>query len=186
MILKRSLVIAVGLAIALLLAACGNPTPATPNGNGSGPYGSGNTNPPATTTPTTGGGTAPVIQTATVTVKEKSETVLTDARGMTLYYFTADSATQSACSGSCAQMWPPQLFSGSDTPASSTALPGKLSAVTDANGSQVEYNGHPLYTFSGDTAPGQTNGEGLFGAWFVVTPNLAVQSSGSTNNGYGY
>ena len=184
MILKRSLVIAVGLAIALLLAACGSPTPATPNG--SGPYGSGNTNPPATPTPATGGGTAPVIQTATATVKGKSETVLTDARGMTLYYFTADSATQSACSGSCAQMWPPQLFSGSGIPASSTVLPGKLSAQTDANGNQVEYNGHPLYTFSGDTAPGQTNGEGLFGAWFVATPNIAVQGGGSSNNGYGY
>jgi predicted lipoprotein with Yx(FWY)xxD motif len=56
----------------------------------------------------------------------------------------------------------------------------------DANGSQVEYNGHPLYTFSGDTAPGQTNGEGLFGMWFVATPNLPVQGGGSTSGGYGY
>jgi predicted lipoprotein with Yx(FWY)xxD motif len=185
MVLKRSLVIAVSLFIAMFMAACGSPTPATPNGGG--PYGSGNTNPPATTTPTPGGsGSSVVIQTATATVKGQSETVLTDARGMTLYYFTADSATQSACSGSCAQMWPPQLFAGSGTPTSSSALTGKLSAQTDANGNQVEYSGHPLYTFSGDTAPGQTNGEGLFGAWFVATPNLAVQGSGSTNNGYGY
>ncbi len=185
MILKRSLVIAVSLFIAMFIAACSSPAPATPNGGG--PYGSGNTNPPATTTPTTGGsGSSAVIQTTTTTVKGQSQIVLTDAQGKTLYYFTADSATQSACSGSCAQMWPPQLFTGSGVPTSSTTLAGKLSAQTDANGSQVEYNGHPLYTFSGDTAPGQTNGEGLFGAWFVATPNLAVQGGGSTNSGYQY
>jgi predicted lipoprotein with Yx(FWY)xxD motif len=185
MVLKRSLVIAVSLFIAMFIAACSSPAPATPNGGG--PYGSGNTNPPATTTPTPGGsGASAVIQTATATVKGQSQTVLTDAQGMILYYFTADSATQSACSGSCAQMWPPQLFTGSGVPTSSTTLTGKLSAQTDANGNQVEYNGHPLYTFSGDTAPGQTNGEGLFGKWFVATPNLAVQGGGSTNNGYGY
>ena len=55
----------------------------------------------------------------------------------------------------------------------------------DANGSQVKYNGHPLYTFSGDTAQGQINGEGLFGMWFVAMPNLPVQGSGSTSGGYG-
>jgi predicted lipoprotein with Yx(FWY)xxD motif len=115
-----------------------------------------------------------VIQTATATVKGQSEMVLTDTQGLTLYYFTADSATQPSCSSSCAQMWHPLLFAGSGIPSSSTPLAGKLSIQMDANGSQVEYNGHPLYTFSGDTAPGQTNGEGLFGMWFVATPNLSV------------
>ena len=110
--------------------------------------------------------------------------VLTDAQGKTLYYFTADSATQPTCSSSCAQMWPPLLFTGSGVPTSSTSLPGKLSVQMDANGSQVEYNGHPLYTFSGDTAPGQTNGEGLFGMWFVATPNLPVQG-GSVRTEWG-
>ncbi|TMC88875.1 MAG: hypothetical protein E6J10_02220 [Chloroflexi bacterium] len=50
---------------------------------------------------------------------------------------------------------------------------------------QVEYNGHPLYTYSGDTAPGRTNGEGLLGKWFVSTPSLSVQGGGSTSGGYG-
>jgi predicted lipoprotein with Yx(FWY)xxD motif len=58
--------------------------------------------------------------------------------------------------------------------------------LTDTNGNQVEYNGHPLYTFSGDTAPGQANGEGVAGMWYVVTPNLPVQGGGSTGGGYGY
>ncbi len=44
--------------------------------------------------------------------------------------------------------------------------------VVDANGNQGEYNGHPLYTFASDTAPGQTNGEGVGGIWFVATPGL--------------
>ena len=186
MILKRSLVITLGLFIAMFIVACGGYTT-----TGGGPYGSSNppttTTPPATTTPTTGGsGSSAVLQTATATVKGQSETVLTDTHGLTLYYFTADSATQSACSGGCAQMWPPLVFAGSGGPTSSTALAGQLSVQMDANGNQVEYNGHPLYTFSGDTAPGQTNGEGLFGKWFVATPSLSVQGGGSTSGGYGY
>ena len=179
MFLKRASVIILGLFIAVLFAACGSSTT-----SGGGPYG-GNTNPPATP-PNAGGSSSAVIQTATATVKGQSQTVLTNAQGMTLYYFTADSATQSACSSSCAQMWPPLLFAGSGGPTSSTTLTGQLSAQVDANGNQVEYNGHLLYTFSGDTAPGQTNGEGLFGKWFVAVPNLAVQGGGSTSGGYGY
>src|SRR5713226_3659301 len=101
MILKRSFVITLGLFIAMFIVACGGNT-----NTGGGPYGSGSSNPPATTTPTTGGsGSSAVIQTATATVKGQSETVLTNTQGMTLYYFTADSATQSACSGNCAQIW---------------------------------------------------------------------------------
>ena len=179
MILKRSLVIALSFFVALFLAACGSYTT-----SGSGSYGSGSNNPTATTG---GSRSSTVIQTATATVKGQSEMVLTNAQGLTLYYFTADSATQSAVSSNLAQIWHAQLFSGSGVPTSSTSLAGKLSVQMDANGSQIEYNGHPLYTFSGDTAPGQTNGEGLFGKWFVATPNLAVQGGGSTNGGgYGY
>ena len=182
MILKRSLVIALSFFMVMFIAACGSST-----SGGGGPYGGGSPNPPATSTPTTGGSSSSaVIHTATATVKGQSVTVLTNAQGKTLYYFTGDSATQSSCSASCAQMWPPLLFTGSGGPPSSTTLTGKLSVQTDANGSQVEYNDHPLYTFSGDTAPGQTNGEGLFGKWFVATPNLPVQSGGSTSGGYGY
>ncbi len=179
MFLKRSLLIAFGLFIAMFIAACGSSTT-----TGGGIYGGGSTNPPA---PATGGnGSAAVISTATVTVKGQSETVLTDGQGRTLYYFTADTATQSAVSSNLAKIWHPLLFTGSGGPTSSTSLTGKLSVLTDANGNQVEYNGHPLYTFSGDTAPGQTNGEGVAGMWYVTTPNLPVQGGGSTGGGYGY
>ena|ERR1051326_9179647 len=175
MILKRSLVIALSFFIALFLAACGSTS-------GGGLYGGNTPNPNPTAQ---GSQSSVVIQTATGSVKGKSETLLTDATGKTLYYFTGDSATQSACSSSCAQMWPPLLFTSSGEPTSSTSLAGQLSVQMDANGSQVEYNGHPLYTFSGDTASGQTNGEGLLGMWFVATPGLAVQGGGSTSGGYG-
>ena len=178
MFLKRSFMIALGFFMLMFLAACGSY-----GTTGGGAYGSGSTNPPA---PTAGGSnSSAVIQTATVTVKGQSETVLTNTQGLTLYYFTADSATQSAVSGNLAQIWHAQLFTGSGGPTSSTSLAGKLSVQMDANGNQVEYNGHLLYTFSGDTAPGQTNGEGLFGMWFVATPNLAVQGGGSMSGGYG-
>jgi predicted lipoprotein with Yx(FWY)xxD motif len=113
-----------------------------------------------------------LIKTATAMVSGKSETILTDAQGKTLYYFTPDTATTSACTGSCAQNWPPLLATGSGTPTSATTLSGKLSTQTTANGNQVEYNGHPLYTFAADSAPGQTNGEGVLGKWFVATPDL--------------
>ena len=182
MFLKRASVIALSILIVLFIAACGRSTT-----SGSSPYGSGGSNSPATPPPTTdGNGSSAVIHTAPVTVKGQSEMVLTNAQGMTLYYFTPDSATQSACTGGCAQAWPPLLFAGSGGPTSSTSPSGKLSAQMDANGNQVEYNGHLLYAYSGDTAPGQTNGEGLLGKWFVAIPGLAVQGGGSTSGGNGY
>ena len=168
MFLKRSLMIAFSVLIALFIVACGN---ATTSGGGS--YGGGSSIPPAST-PNTGGTSTSVIQTATVTIKGQSQTVLTNAKGLTLYYFTPDSATQSACSGQCAQTWPPLFFSGSGSPTSSANLSGKLSVLADVNGNQVEYNSHLLYAFAGDTAPGQTNGQGLFGKWFVATPDLSA------------
>jgi len=165
MFFRRFFLLASSLLVVMLIAACGSSTT-----TGGGLYGGGSTNSPV---PTTGGnGSSAVISTATVTVKGQSETVLTNAQGRTLYYFTADTATQSACSASCAQMWPPLLTKGSGGPTSSTTLAGKLSAQTDANGNQVEYNGHPLYTFSGDMGPGQTSGGGFGGVWHVVTPGL--------------
>ena len=98
--------------------------------------------------------------------------ILTNAQGMTLYYRTTDMPPTTVCSGGCASAWPPLLVSGSSTPTSAASLSGKLSVQADANGNQVEYNGHPLYTFSGDTAPGQTTGEGFAGIWHVCTPSL--------------
>ena len=170
--LKRIVQIMSMLFIALIVAACGSST-STGSGSSSG------------TTPTT---STPVVKTAMATVKGQSETILTNAQGMTLYYLTADTATKAVCTGTCAGVWPPLLFTGTGSPTSATSLPGTLSVVTDANGQQVEYNGHPLYTYSKDTAPGQTNGEGFNGRWFVATPTLSGTStpSGTTTPYGGY
>src|SRR5215472_14908221 len=165
------------LVIALLAAACGS--------NGSTSSGSSSTGSGGTTPSTS----AAVIKTSSATVNGQSVTILTNTQGMTLYYFKPDTATTSACTGSCAGFWPPLVFSSSGSPGSASALPGTLSVVTDPNGQQVEYNGHMLYTYSGDKAPGQTNGEGIKGNWFVATTTLSVQGAPQatpTKNGYGY
>ena len=172
--LKRTMPITLLLVLSLILAACGSSN-STSTGSSSGYGGASGSTP--TTAPAT---SASVIQTATATVKGTSQTILTNAQGMTLYYFMPDTAASSACTGGCAAAWPPLLFQGSGTPASTTALSGKLSAVSDGNGTQVEYNGHPLYTYSGDTAAGQTNGEGIGGKWFVATPDLQPQATQQT------
>jgi predicted lipoprotein with Yx(FWY)xxD motif len=174
----------VALVVLLLLAACGSNTS---TGSTTAPNATSNTS--AGSTPTSSGGrygggygnsgTTPtvsssgsLIKTATATVNGKSETILTTAQGRTLYYRTTDMPPTTVCSGGCASAWPPLLVSGSNNPTSATSLSGKLSAQADANGTQVVYNGHPLYTFSGDTAPGQTTGEGVGGIWHVCTPSL--------------
>lgn len=123
-------------------------------------------------TPTPGsGGSAAVIKLATITVGGKSESVLTNGQGLTLYYRTSDTPS-SVCSGGCASAWPPII--STTTPSAPAGVSGKLALLTDANGSQVTYNGHPLYTYSGDTSTGQANGQGFGGVWFVCTPGLAA------------
>ena len=160
---KRTFLAAIGLVLVMVVSACGSTTST----------GSTASTPTAAATPTTTASTS-AIQTAQATVKGKATTILTDAQGKTLYYFTPDAPAKLACTGGCAKVWPPLLFTGSGTPTGSTSLPGKLSVLNGANGAQVEYSGYLLYTYSGDTAPGQTNGEGLFGKWYVATPDLAV------------
>ena len=161
--------------LVMFLAACGSNTSSSGSGGttptssgsgyGSGRYGSGGTTPTASST-------GSLIKTATATVNGTSQTILTNASGLTLYYRTSDVPPSTVCSGGCAGAWPPLVASGSGTPTSATSLAGTLTIVADANGNQVEYNGHPLYTYSGDTGPGQTNGEGVAGVWHVCTPSL--------------
>jgi predicted lipoprotein with Yx(FWY)xxD motif len=98
---------------------------------------------------------------------------------MTLYYYMPDTATTSACTGSCASAWPPLLSPGG-FPTSTSNLPGKLNVISDANGMQVTYNGHPLYTFASDTSAGMTSGEGVHD-FHVATTTLALIGSGSGN-----
>ncbi|WP_330334073.1 SCO0930 family lipoprotein [Streptomyces sp. NBC_00536] len=97
--------------------------------------------------------------------------VVTDSAGFTLYRFdkdTAKPASTSACSGDCAKTWPPAPAKG----VAAGAVPaGALGSLKRADGTeQVTIAGWPVYRFAKDTAPGQTNGQGVGGTWFAVTP----------------
>ena len=103
------------------------------------------------------------------TIRIDGVTVLTAANGRTLYLFAPDTPTRSACYGTCAAYWPPVTGPLTAGP----GVTGKLSTITRSDGSvQATYDGHPLYTYIGDSAPGQANGNGLNlngGLWHEVT-----------------
>jgi predicted lipoprotein with Yx(FWY)xxD motif len=106
--------------------------------------------------------------TALKTTTIGGKTVLTNAQGRTLYSFAPDTPTTSKCYGQCAQYWPPVL----GTAAAGTGLPGTVGTIKRTDGSeQLTYNGHPLYTYVGDSAPGQANGNNVNlngGLWLEV------------------
>jgi predicted lipoprotein with Yx(FWY)xxD motif len=101
--------------------------------------------------------------------------VLADAKGFTLYWYAKDTMMTSACTGSCATAWPP--VTGQPGAAMGVRLVGKFGTIKRASGMlQATYKGHPLYTYAGDSAPGQTKGNGVDGTWHVlhVNPKGAV------------
>jgi predicted lipoprotein with Yx(FWY)xxD motif len=161
-LLRRPLVALVALAaVGVLAAGCGS------NGSGSGGmggYGS------SGTAPASGGASSVATVSATGT---SLGMILVDGSGRTLYLFEKDQPDQSACSGSCAAAWPVDNSSG--TPKAGSGVKASLlGTIKRGDGStQVTYNKHPLYYYSGDSQTGQHNGQGVdaFGAaWFVVTP----------------
>ena len=99
-------------------------------------------------------GAGPGLRTATV----GGTTVLTTARGFTVYWFAPDTPTASACYGSCAAYWPPVTGPATARP----GLSGRVGTITRSGGArQLTYEGHPLYTYIGDIAPGQARGNNL-------------------------
>jgi predicted lipoprotein with Yx(FWY)xxD motif len=118
------------------------------------------------------------------TAKIGGATVLTTSKGFTLYWFAPDTPTKSNCNGSCAQVWPPV-----HGPATASGVNGKFATIKRSNGSvQATYNGHPLYTFTGDTAPGQAKGNGLNvngGVWHKVTTSGTANHGGGSSSGSG-
>ncbi len=119
-------------------------------------------------------GTAYTVETAIITIGNIKTPVLTDANGRTLYYFMLDTTARSVCTSDCAKLWPPLL--SALAPAVAAKLPGALTVVQTSNGAQVAYNGHLLYTYSGDDATGQANGQGIGGKWWVATIDLKPAS----------
>jgi predicted lipoprotein with Yx(FWY)xxD motif len=123
-----------------------------------------------------GGGATAAMSPAKATIDVAGSglgSILVDLRGRTLYLFKKDSATMSACIGSCATAWPPLLVKGRPT-VGSGATASLIGTITRTDGTtQATYNGHPLYLFIDDEKPGETSGEGVtaFGAaWLVLSP----------------
>lgn len=133
------------------------------------------------------GGTAASGGGATVTTANvMGATVLTNSKGFTLYWFAPDTSTTSNCNGSCASVWPPVKG-----PVSAGAgVTGKLGTIARSDGStQATYNGHPLYTYTGDTGPGQDHGNGINasgGVWHEVAVSGAKGKPSSPGGGGGY
>jgi predicted lipoprotein with Yx(FWY)xxD motif len=161
-ILKRrswALAVAGIAAVALAVTGCGGSS----DGQQTASYGA-----PSPTAPTKSSGAASVGLASSNLGK-----ILVDGQGRTLYLFEADEGTASTCDGACASAWPPLTTAGSPNAGSGVSA-SKLGTTTRGDGtSEVTYNGHPLYTYAGDSAPGQTSGQGsdAFGAeWYVLSP----------------
>ncbi len=164
----------------LVVSACGSNSTSARSAGGGG----------ATSGATTGAASGMATNGAVVkTTNGKLGTFLTDAAGHTIYVFAADTTTQSTCYGSCASFWPPVLTSGAPSGSGGVAA-AKLGTTKRNDGTtQVTYNGHPLYTFKLDGAPGDTNGQGKNingGLWWVVGTNgTAITSSGGSSGSPG-
>ena len=94
---------------------------------------------------------------------------VTGANGMALYIFTTDSGTTSACTGGCADNWPPLTVAAAGDVTAGAGVTGALGTITRADGKlQVTLGGHPLYYFKNDAAAGDVNGQGINDVWFLA------------------
>jgi predicted lipoprotein with Yx(FWY)xxD motif len=161
------------LAAALTLAACASST--------------------TTTTPPAAGGTStpPASSGSTVQVASSPQygSILVDAQGKTLYLFEQDTSKTSACTGTCIAIWPALTATG--TPSAGAGLNASLlGTATQADGSsQVTYNGHLLYLFSGDANAGDVTGEGVEGFFVVSSAGdkvAAAMATSSSSSAYKY
>ena len=136
----------------------------------------------STSTSSPAAATAGSLKTATI----GGVTVLTNSKGFTLYSFAPDTSTKSNCNGTCAQNWPPVQGQ-----ATASGVKGTFGTIKRSDGSiQATFDGHPLYAFVGDTAPGQAKGNGLNaagGLWHeITTSGSAAPVSASSPGGGGY
>ena len=112
-----------------------------------------------------------LIHTTQVKLNGKMITILTNAKGMVLYYKLTDPKNQTTCTGGCAMSWPPVVADNMNmmNVSSTMQLPHQLAVVKTANGNQVTYDGHPLYTYAGDTMAGQFSGRAMGGVWYLAS-----------------
>jgi len=178
----RAALLVIVAAITCVAIACGSSSTTTSS-----------TSKATTTEPSTsmatGSSTTDATPVALKVVKDALGLVVVDDQGRVLYSYAKDTASTSACTGGCATTWPPLTTSG--TPTGSGLGATALATITRADGTeQVTLGGHPLYTFSGDSKPGDTNGQGTGGVWYVVGPvgnvmkNALATTTSQAGGGY--
>ena len=181
----RKIMTAVGLAAAVLaVAACGS---SSSSSGTTAAAGTSSTAAAAAASSPAASSSGTMLLARTIGGKQ----VLTNAAGFTLYWFAPDTSTTSKCTtGSCATYWPP--VKGPATPGS--GVTGTIGVITRPDGTkQATYDGHPLYTYAGDSAPGQNKGNGLNpsgGLWYEVPVSAAAPAAHVAQRrsagGYGY
>lgn len=180
--------IAPGLALVLVVAACGGDDGADTGGEAVSPTSA--SSPTEAASPT--GGTSPAAPASPTDPSTPTETaaastvavastdlgdILVDGEGRTLYLFDNDSGGSSTCTGDCASTWPPLAGPAEAGEGADAALLG--TTTRDDGREQVTYAGHPLYHFAGDSAPGDVAGQGRGEVWWVVSPaGEALRSMG--------
>ena len=154
--------------LAVAVAGCGG---GDSTSGGGGVYGGGGGSETTSESSTSEGGGAGVVKAAKV---GDLGTIVVDSEGLTLYDFHKDKGGESSCYGACAGAWPPLLTEG-EPKAEAGAMASQLGTTKRKDGTvQVTYNGWPLYTYAGDQAPGEANGNDIdqFGAeWYALQPN---------------
>ena len=189
----RKILGAVGLAaVAVALSACASSgsssssAASTPAAGASSPASSA----PASVAPASAApaSAAPASSTSGITLGMKTingTAIVTDAKGLTLYWFVPDTSTTSRCTGSCATYWPPVAGPVTAAP----GVTGTLGVITRPGGTmQATYDGHPLYTYAGDSAPGQAKGNGLNvsgGVWWEMTVSGAKPAAATSGSAGG-
>ncbi len=176
---KRFLIVAALCSLAVIATACGGQATGIP-GYGATAAGvpvTGGTSTTAvasTTMPGTAGPNAGLSGATQIAVAQnpKLGSIVVDGSGRTLYAFTKDGPNTPTCYGACAQLWPPFVAASTSISAMTGVTSNEIGTATRTDGAkQVMYKGHPLYYFSKDSAPGQANGQGVGGMWFVVSPD---------------
>ena len=174
--MRRHLIVASLAAVVLALTACASSS--SSSSSSAAPSGT-----PAAGASSSSSGTTLMVRTI------GSAQVVTNSAGLTLYWFAPDTSTTSKCTGACATYWPP--VKGPATAGS--GVTGTVGVITRPDGTmQATYDGHPLYTYVADSAPGQNKGNGLNlsgGLWYEMTVSgatPAAAASSSSHGGYGY
>jgi predicted lipoprotein with Yx(FWY)xxD motif len=169
---NRTFLALVSLALVAMLAFAGCGGDDNGNSSSGGAYGSGEETAGKTAASgSSNAGAAAAVSAASVADLGR---VLVDSKGLTLYDFHKDKGGDSACYGSCATVWPPLRTAG-EPQAGEGAMASKLGTTKRKDGTlQVTYAGHPLYTYSPDTKPGEAKGNDIdsFGAeWYALKPS---------------